>query len=381
MKVYSAALFAAIVVAACSSPTATNVPAPLSALPANGVSQAVSSASQFLYVASAKGGVSVYPLGGTAPVRTLSQGVDLPTAMAFDKVGNLFVANHDGGPSGRGFISVFAPGATTPERKISNGVNVPYSLAFDSKGNLYVANYIRALSAPKLSNGSVTVYKPNADAPFRTITGVDHPHQIAVDSRDDLYVAEVRYLQAYAPGATSPARILASYPFALATDSKDRLYAGLWGECPNYCFGGIDVFVPGKKKPVAWFGFDGSEAPATDVTGFAFDSLGDFVFSATNAYRPSTGGPPHFGGGVPVSRGAVGVYPTLRHHGGRKRYWITSSYNLAPSAVVVDSSDDIIVGSNGSVVAFADFKPNSPQLYAITQGVAGQVTALLIASQ
>lgn len=205
------------------------MPAPLSAVPANDVSHAVSSAGLFLYVASANGGVSVYPLGGTAPVGTLSQGVDLPTAIAFDKLGNLYVANHDGGPSGRGFVSVFAPGAATPERTISNGVSVPYSLGFDSKGDLYVANYIRALTAPKLNNGSVTAYKPNADAPFRKLEGVDHPHQIAIDSRDDPYVAELKYLHMYAPSASSPTRTLGyKNPLGTAIDSKDRLYAGFW---------------------------------------------------------------------------------------------------------------------------------------------------------
>lgn len=372
MRLYFAMLLVAFTFCACGSNSATS----LSTLP-SARSARPAAVAQFLYVASASGGVSVYPLGGTVPVRALSHGVDLPTAMAFDNLGNLYVANHDGGPSGRGFVSVFAPGATTPERNISDGVNVPYSLAFDSKGNLYVANYIRALNAPKLNNGSVTVYKPNAETPYRTITSVDHPHQIAIDSKDTLYVAELKYLHAYAPGATSPARTLGyTNPLGIGIDSQDRLYAGFWEGCPLYCDGGIDVFAPGEGKPITEFLLTPGD-PAIDVTGFAFDSLGDFVFSASNWH---IGGPPHFGGGVAVWRGAVGVHPTVHHHDGRHRYWINGDYNLFPSAVVVDSSDDIIVGSNGSVVAFPDHKPKSPPLYTITQGISGQVTALAIAS-
>jgi hypothetical protein len=370
MRVYLAALILASTFAACASPASVS---PSAFLPRNRSLTLKSSSGQYLYVASAKGGVSVYPLGGTAPIRTLSKGVDLPTAIAFDKLGNLYVANHDGGPSGRGFISVFAPGATTPERKISNGVNVPYSLALDSKGNLYVANYIRALDAPKLSNGSVTVYKPNADKPYRTLTHTPHPHQIAIDSSDDLYVAGLR-LELYAPGATTPTRSFGRFlPFAIGIDSKNRLYAGFFGTCPNYCYGSIAVFASGKEKPIAAFdNFNDADYDGYVIGGFAFDSLDDFVFSLNN-------GPVHIGGGLTVKNGEVGIYPTLHRHDGRHRYWILNGAADGPNVVVVDPSDNVVVGNNGAVNAFLAHKQSL--LYTITQGISGQVTALAISSQ
>ena len=359
MKAYLPALILASVLAACASHAATSAP------PLPYVRSAV--AGQFLYVASANGGISVYPLGSTVPVRTLP--ADLPTAIAFDRSGNLYVANHNGGPNGRGYVSIFAPGSSAPARTISIGINVPYSLAFDSKGNLYVANYIRSTDAPKSNNGSVTVYRQNNDAPYRTILGVDHPHQVEIDGRGNLVVAGQR-LEIYAPGAVVPTRTLIKRPLAFGIDSKNRIYAG-WGFCANNCYGYIDVYVLGKKAPIADFYFDEDETPGIYATGFAFDSLGDFIASMTN-------GPRRSGAGIPVQNGAVGVWPTLHHHGSRHQYWLGEP-TLKPSAVIVDPSDDVIAGSNGEVDAY--LAHNNTLLYTITQGIGGQVTALAIAAQ
>ena len=367
MKVYPAALFVTFAFAACARPTPTSV---TTVPPLPSARSAV--AGQFLYVASASGGISVYPLGSTVPVRTLP--ADLPTAIAFDRSGNLYVANHNGGPNGRGYISVFAPGSAKPARTISQGVNVPYSVAFDSKGNLYVANYIRAPDAPKLNNGAVTVYRPNTGTPYRTITHTAHPHQIVVDSKDNLYVAGLS-LELYAPGATKPERnfgiIPRQRPTAIGVDSKDRLYAGFFDGCPYYCEGQIEVFPPGKKK-VYLTDFIGAHDEGYIVAGFAFDSLGDIIFSLNT-------GPVHIGGGQPVSNGEVGVFPTLHHHDGRHRFWILSGASNGPNAGIVDGNDNVIVGNNGSVNAFLAHEQSL--LYSITQGISGQVTALAIAAQ
>jgi hypothetical protein len=100
---------------------------------------------------------------GTA-VRVISNGVSIPTALAFDSRGNLYCACGSA-------IQVYAPGASSPKRSISKGVDVPEALVLDISGNLYVAND---------GNSSVTVYAPGATSPSATITdGISYPKSLA----------------------------------------------------------------------------------------------------------------------------------------------------------------------------------------------------------
>jgi DNA-binding beta-propeller fold protein YncE len=60
---------------------------------------------------------------------TISQGMMLPNALAFDGSGNLYVANF-GSASSTGNVTVYAPGSTKVLRTISIGVDYPNALAF-----------------------------------------------------------------------------------------------------------------------------------------------------------------------------------------------------------------------------------------------------------
>ena len=101
-----------------------------------------------LYVANGKGDtVSRIEPGGLEPKATLN-GLNRPTALALDLDGNLYVANY--GVDGTGTtVSRFdaaslASGATTITASATlTGLNGPYALAFDNIGNLYVANFGR----------------------------------------------------------------------------------------------------------------------------------------------------------------------------------------------------------------------------------------------
>lgn len=132
--------------------------------------------------------------GDVAPMRTISganTGLAAPSAIAFGRAGNLYVADRAGK-----CVLVFAPGASgnaVPIRIIS-GENTliygPSAIAFDSSGNIYLAN------STVLPTGSITVYAPGASgnaAPIRSIygpnTGLDLPSGIALDADDNVYVA------------------------------------------------------------------------------------------------------------------------------------------------------------------------------------------------
>ena len=56
-------------------------------------------------------------------LRTIHSGIERPKALAFDAVGDLFVADTAN-------VTVYAPGTTSVLRTISKGVSAPVALGF-----------------------------------------------------------------------------------------------------------------------------------------------------------------------------------------------------------------------------------------------------------
>lgn len=183
-------------------------------------------------------GIFVYKPGTTVPYMTITAGTDLPDRLAFDASGNLYVANF--GFKHPASVSVFAPGANKPTRIIYNGVFNAISLAFDSDDNLYVTNH----SGSANDKGSVSVYAPSTTKPAYTITlGIHYPNQAILDRTDNLYVAnDEGGISVYRRGNTTPAKIIdRQLPYvALAFDTKGKLY-GLSRS--------LFVYTPSKSKP------------------------------------------------------------------------------------------------------------------------------------
>ena len=120
--------------------------------------------------------VKKYAPGGTTAIATLT-GVSGPQALAFDAAGNLYVGNSDGDFKGT-TVSKFAFGATTPSATLT-GLNWPQALALDTTGNLYVVN----------SNGTtVSKFAPGATTPTATLTGLNKPQDLVFDAAGNLYV-------------------------------------------------------------------------------------------------------------------------------------------------------------------------------------------------
>jgi len=146
-------------------------------------------------------------------IRGLATALFGPSGVAVDQSGNIYVANQGSQRGHPDSINVYAPGASgnvKPIREIhgfKTGLALPTGVAFDSAGNLYVANL-------GTSGGSVTVYAPGSSGdaiPIRTITGSNTqlatwPSAIALDASGNLYVANptsgpVQSITIYAPGA------------------------------------------------------------------------------------------------------------------------------------------------------------------------------------
>lgn len=99
-----------------------------------------------------------------------------PPPESDDSSGNLFVANDPPLTAAAGSVTVYATGTGHLLRTITKGIDKPTALAFDRSGNLYVAN------AHGLELGSVTVYAPGKSTPAHTITAyVQGPVALGLD--------------------------------------------------------------------------------------------------------------------------------------------------------------------------------------------------------
>jgi len=98
--------------------------------------------------------VTEYKKGATIPSKTITNSVSLPTGIAFDRSGNLYVANLD---SEGAYVAVYAKGSASPSRTITDG---------------HVVNLVTANSA---NYGNVEEYKSGQSQPYQTITGLGGP--------------------------------------------------------------------------------------------------------------------------------------------------------------------------------------------------------------
>ena len=123
-----------------------------------------------LYVANAGGRgnhgfVSVFSPGGVRVIRTIATGINNPVSMT-SIVPAMYVVN-DFAP---GSVSVYGIGASTPLRTITNGMAHPDALAIGNSQEIYVAN------AGSPGRGSVAVYRVGSSTAIQRITrGIDSP--------------------------------------------------------------------------------------------------------------------------------------------------------------------------------------------------------------
>jgi len=126
------------------------------------------------------------------------------------------------GDDSKNYVAVYPQGGNNPSpcRTITMGVDDPTALYVDAKGTLYVANYLPT-SAP-----TVTEYLHGGSVPSTTIdTGV-WGRDLFVGVDRTLYVAEVTGTVAeYAQGKTLTKTLTVNgEAFGVATDSKNDLY-------------------------------------------------------------------------------------------------------------------------------------------------------------
>ncbi|MGA9725823.1 MAG: NHL repeat-containing protein [Candidatus Binatus sp.] len=147
--------------------------------------------------------INTYPAGSNgnvSPAATIAgadTGLYAPVGIALDSGGNLYVLNGQSGVTQFGSVIVYAAGSSgdaIPNTKITSnytGINGPSSIALDSVGNIYVANELGG------TGGSIDIYPGGSYAtgpPIATIAGdnteLSDPFRIALDSSGNIFVLD-----------------------------------------------------------------------------------------------------------------------------------------------------------------------------------------------
>lgn len=214
-----------------------------------------------------------YPAPGATNACTLAGAVCSTTLglTSSDPVTNLFVAN-----SANNTIEEFAPPYTgTPIASISTGLSGPASIAFNSVGNMFVANSVNySLSGPIFAQGNFTEYAPPYSGAPLAMVSTRGDLYLAFDAGDDLFESgQTEVLEAKPPYTGSPT-IIFSAPFSqietgagVALDSTGDLFVA--DNSAGYVY---EYAPPYTGSPKAKTSEDaGLQAPA----GLALDSSGD----------------------------------------------------------------------------------------------------------
>ena len=228
-----------------------------------------------LFIANARS-VTEYPPGSTRALRTMTKGIDSPAALAFDRFDNLYVANQ-----GNSTITVLTPTGRL-SRTIARGVVVPNALAFDGLGNLYVSN--RGTFSG--TNSSIAVFPPGKIAARYTIMqAVKLPLAVALDNRRNVYVANAgtNAVTVYGADGTKLKRTISRgvlVPSALAFDSSGDLYVA------SLVLNRITIYASGGSKVRGSItkGLNYPNAMAFDDSGTLYVS--NLRGNAVTAYDP-----------------------------------------------------------------------------------------------
>jgi hypothetical protein len=235
--------------------------------------------------------VDVFALGSTTPYATLSFGIANPTAILFDRSGNLIVSNCLQGCSNTTSIdniAIFAPPYTGVPNFITNGIVGPMSMALDSAGNLFVGN----CSSCRLGGtDTVTKYAPpfsNSSSPVATANnGITDPTSIAVDHLGNLWVANcftcvgssgdtvTSYASPYSGAPTHTLLHNVSQPSSVTVDSANDVFVANMGTsnvadyvAPSYT---DNSFVPLIATIGSTYGGNGSLASPVTVLSAGAD--------------------------------------------------------------------------------------------------------------
>jgi hypothetical protein len=213
------------------------------------------------------GHVYVIAPGQSAPFLTLDDTGALPSDLAIDAAGTVYVANgYDQHGCGAGDVRVYPKGSTTAAYTIcDSAIAQPYSqvngVALDTKGDVFVT----------WLNGSYTRGRVREFTPGPHFTGrflpptFKYPSAVAIDSANDVVVSDVRApaVEVFTPGAKRLKYTFARTgdPLHVAFDaSQEHLFVA------DAIANQIDEYAYATGTLVNTIGFPGSQLDGVAVT-------------------------------------------------------------------------------------------------------------------
>jgi hypothetical protein len=173
-------------------------------------------------------------IANSSPLGSITDGLDAPIGLAFDKHGKLYVTNLDNNT-----VTVYPRGSSSPSLTIPNGLNAPYGIGVDSKRDVFVAN----------TAYSVVGFKPGKKSPFETIDffSEGQPTGLAIDASDNVWIAcdDTDSLWKIPPGSSTPRNANLSGlggPVGVSFGKNGMMYVS------NYS-GYVTIYAPGATVP------------------------------------------------------------------------------------------------------------------------------------
>ena len=242
---------------------------------------------QNLVAGGGNSGITIYKGASTVPFATITNFANQPSALAFDKTADLFVATCLRGCSNGSSVDsvqMYRPPYTGVPVSIVNGIVGPRTMLFDASGDLFVANCGACFLG---LTDSVTEYAPPftaASTPVATIsTGVHDPGALLLDSSNDLFVANCascvgagsdtvgEFASPYTGAPTSIGAGSLSGPLGIGLDASSNLYVA------NDFSNNVVQFAP-PYTAVAFTLINGVSSPAA----LALDPAGDLFVAMGN---------------------------------------------------------------------------------------------------
>ena len=202
--------------------------------------------------------VTLYPEGSTTVLATITSGLVLASAGAFDSSGNLFVADQY-----LNDVQEYAPPYTGAPTTISSGINLPDALVVDPAGDIYVAN---------TSNLATTIeeFAPGATTPSRTIARVSGASSMCLDPSGDLITVDNGAngeIDEYLPGATTSAYSVTGvlFPDSVSCDPSGNVWVARYGDDFGTEITSVDKYTAHLVYSTSLGGVTGPAALATDA--------------------------------------------------------------------------------------------------------------------